>query len=147
MTMSRLALAKAVAVAMMKAATMSGSMELYASAPMVAVSATIINNIHERLRPKNFGEKRSMIGDHRNFNIHGACDSENQPMAVTSSPAYLSHGGIAIHTRPSGNPDANDCNATVANRRLVAASRSDASMPGRFGAVVTHAPYDGKIGD
>src|ERR1043166_9251623 len=84
-----------------------------------------------------------MSGAHRNLNVHGACDSENHPIVETSLPAYLSHAGMAIHTRPSGRPEANDCSATAARRGFVAASFSDSSIPGRFFAgVFTRARYD-----
>src|SRR5581483_3581759 len=73
-----------------------------------------------------------MRGDHRNLKLHGACASVKSPMILISTPSRASQTGIAIHTRPSGNPEENDSRLTAAVRQLLSASHTLRQAGGSF---------------
>src|SRR6185295_8541976 len=72
-----------------------------------------------RRRPSFGGTKRSINGDHRNLNVHGACARVMSPTMRMSIPDLRIQSGMAIHTSPSGMPEAKDISVTEAVRQEV----------------------------
>ena len=81
-------------------------------------SATWASRIHPRLRPRMGNGYRSIKGDHRNLKLQGAWASVKRPTTLMSTPAWVIHVGIAIHTRPSGRPEENERSETERSRQL-----------------------------
>ncbi len=75
-----------------------------------------------RRRPSG-GTKRSIRGDQRNLNVHGACARVNRPTTRMSTPDLRIQSGMATQINPRGIPEANDISVTEAVRHEVNAPR------------------------
>jgi hypothetical protein len=88
-------------------------------------------NAHPRRRPSG-GTKRSISGDQRNLNVHGAWASVNSPTTRMSTPDLRIQSGIATQISPRGIPEANDISVTDAVRHEVKACPRLWKVPGFF---------------
>src|SRR4051812_19967397 len=100
-----------------------------------------------RRRPSFGGTKRSMRGDQRNLNVHGACARVMRPTIRMSMPDLRIQSGMATHTSPRGMPEAKDMRVTEAVRHEVKAPRRLWRAPGLFGGGVGVVLKRGSLGE
>src|SRR5262249_13311796 len=66
--------------------------------------ASCIGTIHERRRPKDADQYRSMSGAQTNLNAHGTTRSEERPTSSSEEPLLRSMTGSAWVKKPTGSP-------------------------------------------
>jgi len=80
--------------------------------------ASWVRKSQPRRRPRNGGTKRSMNGDHRNFQVYGRPTSVKKPMVARLTPSTVIHACSVPPVRASGNPEAKPSRKMTARLRL-----------------------------
>src|SRR5438094_4883416 len=127
--------ADAKAIANASAATthgVSGRWPTPASMSVSAKSATCATAAQPRRRPSHGGAYRSISGDQRTLNAHGAWASVMSPTTEMLTPLLAIQSGTAIMTRPNGRPEENERSDTAAVRHDVIAWLRLRKAPGRW---------------
>src|SRR5437667_2404717 len=127
--------ADAKAIANASAATthgVSGRWPTPASMSVSAKSATCATAAQPRRRPSHGGAYRSISGDQRTLNAHGAWASVMSPTTEMLTPLLAIQSGTAIMTRPNGRPEENERSDTAAVRHDVITWLRLRKAPGRW---------------
>src|SRR5437667_3577314 len=127
--------ADAKAIANASAATthgVSGRWPTPASMSVSAKRATCATADQPRRRPSLGGAYRSISGDQRTLNAHGAWRSVMSPTTEKMTPLLAIQSGTAIMTRPNGRPEENERSDTAAVRHDVIAWLRLRKAPGRW---------------